>query len=83
TSRVERTVLWDHVTIGRGCDLADCVVADSVTVPDGSHFRGCAIVRAAACPPDSEGDRVGDLLVAAIPGVASAEPTPSSTETKT
>lgn len=67
TTRIERTVLWDNVTIGPDCELADCVVADGVTIPAGSRFRGCAIVPAPACPPQPGGDRVGDLVIAAIP----------------
>jgi NDP-sugar pyrophosphorylase family protein len=35
---IERTILWDRVTIGPGAHLTDCIVADDVTVPAGAHY---------------------------------------------
>lgn len=81
TARLERVVVWDHVSIGKDCELIDCVLADTVTIPDGHRFRGCSIVPAASCPPGTEGDRIADLLVATIPGLASGDPTRVSQET--
>ncbi|HET7619928.1 MAG TPA: NDP-sugar synthase [Gemmatimonadaceae bacterium] len=66
SARVERTILWDDVTIGAGASLVECIVADDVTIPPGASFRRCAIVRAGGATP-GPGERVdGDLLVAPI-----------------
>jgi NDP-sugar pyrophosphorylase family protein len=65
TARVERSVLWDDVTVDAGASLQGCVVADGVRVPDGTTWSGM-MVRCAegALGPDEE--RVGDLAVASI-----------------
>jgi len=44
SARVERSVLWDGVTIGADADVAECVVADGVVVPAGGRFRRTALV---------------------------------------
>jgi mannose-1-phosphate guanylyltransferase len=41
---VERSVLWDRVTIGRGARLIHCIVADDVTVPEGAHYENRVLV---------------------------------------
>jgi mannose-1-phosphate guanylyltransferase len=41
---VERSVLWDRVTVGRGARLLHCVVADDVTIPDGADFENQVLV---------------------------------------
>jgi mannose-1-phosphate guanylyltransferase len=41
---VERSVLWDRVTVGRGARLIHCVVADDVTIPEGAHYENQVLV---------------------------------------
>jgi mannose-1-phosphate guanylyltransferase len=43
---VERTALWDHVQVGRGAHLTECIVADGVRIPEGVSLTRCAIVQA-------------------------------------
>ena len=45
SATVLRSALWDHVSVGAGAVLEDCIVADGVTIPDGAEYRRCAIVR--------------------------------------
>ncbi len=35
-ARVERTILWNDVTVESGASLVECIVADGVTVPAGA-----------------------------------------------
>lgn len=44
TARLDRTILWDDVTVGAGVVLERCVVADRVRVPDGLHAAGACLV---------------------------------------
>jgi mannose-1-phosphate guanylyltransferase len=43
-ARVERTILWDDVTVESGAALVECIVADGVTIPAGATFNRCALV---------------------------------------
>ena len=43
-ARVERTLLWNDVTVEAGASLVECVVADNVTVPAGATFNRCSLV---------------------------------------
>src|SRR5262249_12004088 len=43
---VERTALWDDVTVGAGAALTDCIVGDGATIPPGARYERCAIVPA-------------------------------------
>lgn len=43
TARVERSVLWDHVEVGAGAMLKDCVVADHVRVPADTSWSGVTL----------------------------------------
>lgn len=42
-ARVERSVLWDDVVVGRGALLKDCVVADGVVVPADTAWHGVTL----------------------------------------
>ena len=43
-ARLDRTVVWDRVTIGRGARLSNCVVADGCVIEDGAeHDRSVLI----------------------------------------
>ncbi len=69
-ARVERTIVWDDVTVGAGAVVLDSILADGVSIPPGARYDHCAIVRAAhllergLAPRDERLD--GDLLVAPI-----------------
>jgi NDP-sugar pyrophosphorylase family protein len=41
---IERSILWDRVTIGRGARLSRCIVADDVTVPDGAQYDNQVLI---------------------------------------
>lgn len=43
-ARLERTVLWDRVSIGAGAQLINCVLADDVTVAEGARFEDSVLV---------------------------------------
>ena len=66
SARVERSVLWDDVTIGACASLVECVAADGVAIPPDARYHRCAIVRANDASP-GPGERIeGGLLVAPI-----------------
>ena len=41
---LSNTILWDRVRIGAGAELADCIVADGVTVPPGARYSQSSLV---------------------------------------
>jgi mannose-1-phosphate guanylyltransferase len=43
---LERTIVWDDVTIGRGARLVECILADGVRIPAGAVYERCTIVPA-------------------------------------
>ncbi|MGH9387202.1 MAG: sugar phosphate nucleotidyltransferase [Vicinamibacterales bacterium] len=43
-ARVERTILWNDVTVEPHASLTECIVADGVTVPAGMSFHRCSLV---------------------------------------
>jgi NDP-sugar pyrophosphorylase family protein len=66
SARIERSVLWDDVTVGEDARLSECIVADGVGIPAGVRWTRRAIVPA-GCGPAAPGDeRIGDLLLAPI-----------------
>ncbi len=44
SATLQRTAVWDGVTIGADARLEDCVVCDGVRVPAGTSYRRCALV---------------------------------------
>ena len=42
-ARIERSVLWDDVVIGKGALLKECVVADRVVVPPDTSWHGVTL----------------------------------------
>jgi NDP-sugar pyrophosphorylase family protein len=66
---VERSVLWDDVRIGARCRIEDCVIADSVAVPDGWHLTGCAVVNRPVEPPHPGELDAGALRLTPMDGV--------------
>jgi len=64
STTLTRCLIWNDVTIGAGSTLEDTILTDGVTIPPGSQYARCAIVRADGCRPEP-GERVdGDLLIA-------------------
>jgi len=64
-ARIERSILWDNVTVGEGAALRECVVTDGAVVPAHTSWHGVAIRRATG--PLAEGERViGSLAIAAL-----------------
>jgi NDP-sugar pyrophosphorylase family protein len=37
--RADRSILWDHVTLGEGAVIDECIVTDEVNVPAGVRFE--------------------------------------------
>jgi NDP-sugar pyrophosphorylase family protein len=62
---VERSILWDDVTIGEGAMLRECIVTDGVHVPPDTSWHGVILRRAddALAPGEK---RIGDLAVSAV-----------------
>ena len=42
---IERSTLWDDVTVLAHARLTECIVADGVTIPEGAVFERSAIIR--------------------------------------
>ena len=51
-AQLERTVVWDRVTIGAGARLTDCIVADDVTIPAGTDYLGRVVIHTPTGPTD-------------------------------
>jgi NDP-sugar pyrophosphorylase family protein len=47
SARVDRSAIWDDVTIGEGAELRECIVTDGVRIPPGAAFVRRAIVQSA------------------------------------
>jgi NDP-sugar pyrophosphorylase family protein len=63
---VERTAVWDDVTIGAGARLDECIVADHVRIPAGAQYARCAIVPARTESPGHDERVEHGLLVRAL-----------------
>ena len=69
TARVERSILWDDVTVGADCVVTGCVLADGVRVPAGTVLDGQAVVPAGAGrdgEPLAHETRLGNLRMAPL-----------------
>jgi len=63
SARVQRTAVWENVTIGADVRLDDCIVCDGAHVPDGSRYQRCAIAPHLGEAP-GKGERLsGDLII--------------------
>jgi NDP-sugar pyrophosphorylase family protein len=66
---VDRSILWDEVSVAAGAALRDVVVGDRVRIPAGSRFADCVIVRAdlvSRLPPPAKalrGEVIGESFV--------------------
>ena len=69
SAHLERSVLWDDVTVGAGCVVTDCVLADGVRLAEGTTLDRQAVVRVRS-PEEAttlpRGTQVGDLLAVPI-----------------
>lgn len=43
-AQLERTILWDRVTVGRRARLTNCVVTDGVSIPDDAAYADCVLL---------------------------------------
>jgi NDP-sugar pyrophosphorylase family protein len=43
---LDRSILWDDVTVGAGARLEECIVTDGVTVPPGAAHRRAVLINA-------------------------------------
>ena len=64
-ARVERSVLWDDVTVGAGAMLRECIVTDGVTVPADTSWHG-VILRRAEGAVDAGEKQIGELAVSPL-----------------
>lgn len=69
SSRLVDTILWDDVTIGPGCELERCIVADRVLLPAGVRLTDTAIVVADRQDVRPGERMLGNLLLVPIPPV--------------
>ncbi len=73
-ARLTRSVIWNDVEIGAGCELVESVVGDGARIPAGARFARSAIVRAGASAPGPDERRLGDLLVTSFGSGRRPEP---------
>lgn len=50
SARVTGSVLWDHVRIGEGATVTECIVADDVAIAPGARYHRQAITRDQVAP---------------------------------
>lgn len=62
SAMVERTAVWDDVTVGAGARLRECIVAGGARIPDGARYDRCAIVAAGTREP-AAGERIENGLL--------------------
>jgi NDP-sugar pyrophosphorylase family protein len=46
SANVERSILWEHVDVGAGAQLEECIVTDGVHVPEGTNYQRKILMRA-------------------------------------
>lgn len=64
-ARVERSILWDDVTVESGVMLHECIVTDGTVVPADTSWHGVTLRAATAVLAPGE-RRIGDLAVASL-----------------
>jgi NDP-sugar pyrophosphorylase family protein len=65
SARVERSILWDDVTVEEGAMLKECVVADGVRVPGDTSWHGVSL-RVASGELAAGERRFEDLAIASL-----------------
>ena len=59
-ARIERTAIWDRVSIGPGCQLIDCIVTDDVQVPAGTALSKAILIAENRCAAVDDGRIIGN-----------------------
>jgi NDP-sugar pyrophosphorylase family protein len=54
SAAVERSALWDDVSVGAGARLTECIVADGAQIPAGLSLARCAVVPAGSHVPAAD-----------------------------
>ncbi|MXZ73467.1 MAG: NTP transferase domain-containing protein [Acidobacteria bacterium] len=64
SASLTRCAIWDRVTIGPGCRLHECIVADDVSLPDGANLARRVMVTSAAARASGrhDGQPIGDTV---------------------
>ncbi len=62
SAMIERSAVWDDVTVGPGARLTECIVGDAARIPAGAAYARCAIVAADGRSP-AEGERIEHSLL--------------------
>ncbi len=52
---IERSILWDRVTVGAGARLTNCIVADDVAIPEGARYENRVLIARKDAPASSSG----------------------------
>jgi NDP-sugar pyrophosphorylase family protein len=60
---LEKSAVWDDVTVGRGARLVECILGDGVRIPAGAVYERCAIVPANDHVPAPQERLVDGLLL--------------------
>ncbi len=63
SATLERTAVWDDVTVGAGARVVDCVICDGARIPPGAAFTRKAIVPARGRTPRDDETIQDDLLI--------------------
>ena len=70
SARLERSVLWDDVTVGAECVVTDCILADGVHLAEGTMLNRQAVVPLPLPPEEATvlpgATQTGDLLTVPI-----------------
>lgn len=66
SANVERTVLWDSVTIGAGARVRDCVIGEGVRILAGTSLERAVVVRRELVREIERGEVVGENLIVPI-----------------
>jgi len=66
SATVERSVLWDNVTVEAGARVRDCVLGEGVRIPNNAIVERAVIVRRELVRNIERGEVVGENLIAAI-----------------
>ena len=70
SARLERSVLWDDVTVGAECVVTDCILADGVHLAEGTMLNRQAVVPLPLPPEEATvlpgATQSGDLLTVPI-----------------
>jgi NDP-sugar pyrophosphorylase family protein len=44
TAHLTRSIVWDDVQVGPGCQLDACILTDGVRIPGGATYRGVILM---------------------------------------